>query len=97
MTQLSDPSTYTVMNLFKVVFNPINCRIEVSNMQTGWSVWLSWIGIVVALIGFFIVAPIWLGIIGAILGIISLWGTQKTWAWIAIIVGVIVLIWGIWM
>jgi hypothetical protein len=66
-------------------------------MQTGWQVWLSWIGIVVALIGFFIAAPIWLGIIGAILGIISLWGPQKTWAWIAIIVGVIVLILGIWM
>lgn len=60
-----------------------------------WREWLSWIGIVIALIGFFFWEPIWLGILGAILGIISVWGTNRVWAWIAIIVGIIVLILGL--
>lgn len=64
-----------------------------------WREWLSWIGIVVALIGFFFWIPIILGIVGAILGIIAVSGTastqHKTWSSIAIIVGIIVLILGI--
>ncbi|HEX7063838.1 MAG TPA: hypothetical protein VF199_02110 [Bacillales bacterium] len=64
-----------------------------------WHEWLSWIGIIVALIGFFFWAPIGLGIVGAILGIISVSGTvstqQRTWSWIATIVGIIVLILGL--
>jgi magnesium-transporting ATPase (P-type) len=64
-----------------------------------WHEWVSWIGIVVALIGFFFWAPIGLGIVGAILGIIAVSTAastqQKTWSWISIIVGVIVLILGL--
>lgn len=63
-------------------------------MTMTWHVWLSWIGIVIAIIGFF-VAPLWLGILGAILGIIALWGPEKSWAWVAVIVGVIVLLIGL--
>lgn len=70
----------------------MSAQTEAGKNTMDWSSWLSWIGIVVALIGFFLYAPIWLGIIGAILGIISLWGTDKMWAWISIVVGVIVLI-----
>lgn len=60
-----------------------------------WREWLSWLGIVVALIGFFFWQPIWLGIIGAILGIIAVWGSVRTWPWIAVIVGIIVFILGL--
>lgn len=60
-----------------------------------WREWLSWLGIVVALIGFFFWQPIWLGIIGAILGIIAVWGSNRAWPWIAVIVGIIVLILGL--
>ncbi|HEX6922678.1 MAG TPA: hypothetical protein VF149_02550 [Bacillales bacterium] len=64
-------------------------------MRTGRHAWLSIIGIVVAIIGFF-VAPVPLGIIGAVLGVIGLWGPARDWAWAAIIVGLIVLILGLW-
>lgn len=57
-----------------------------------WGAWVSWIGIVVALIGFFFFRPIWLGAIGGILGIIALWSFAKGWACAAIIVGVIVFV-----
>ncbi|HET7658371.1 MAG TPA: hypothetical protein VFK37_08765 [Bacillales bacterium] len=64
-----------------------------------WHEWLSWISIIISLIGFFFWAPIGLGIVGAILGIISVAGThstaEKSWAWIGIIVGIIVLILGL--
>lgn len=74
---------------------------QMSQHSVTWHEWLSWIGIVVALIGFFFWIPIILGIVGAILGIISASQSasastnQKTWSWIAIIVGIIVLILGI--
>ncbi|HET7580958.1 MAG TPA: hypothetical protein VFK33_16885 [Bacillales bacterium] len=60
-----------------------------------WQEWLSWAGIVIALIGFFFWAPVGLGVIGAILGIFSLSAQRKTWVWIAIIVGIIVIILGL--
>ncbi|HET7577636.1 MAG TPA: hypothetical protein VFK33_00010 [Bacillales bacterium] len=64
-------------------------------MAMSWHVWLSWIGIALAIIGFFI-APVLLGIVGGILGVIALWGPQKSWAWLAVIVGAVVLIIGLW-
>ena len=70
-------------------------RVETHD-HTGvtWRDWLSWIGIVIALIGFFFWYPVTFGIIGAILGIIAVWGTGKGWAWTAIVVGAIVFILG---
>jgi hypothetical protein len=70
-------------------------RVETRD-RTGvtWRDWLSWIGIIIALIGFFFWYPITLGIIGAILGIIAVWGTGKGWAWTSIVVGAIVFILG---
>lgn len=52
---------------------------------------IGWVGIVVAVVGFFF-APVWLGIIGIVLGLITLASPQKALAWIAVVVGVIVLV-----
>jgi hypothetical protein len=52
---------------------------------------LGWLGIVVAVIGFFY-APIWLGCIAVVLGLITLASPQKILAWVAVVLGVIVLL-----
>jgi len=52
---------------------------------------LGWLGIVVAVVGFFF-APVWLGIIGLVLGLITLASPQKVLAWLAVVLGAIVLI-----
>ena len=53
--------------------------------------WLGWIGIVVAVIGFFTTHLI-LGIVGIILGIIGLFSPSKVVNWVAIVCGVIAII-----
>ncbi|MDC3414515.1 hypothetical protein NC797_17900 [Aquibacillus sp. 3ASR75-11] len=45
--------------------------------------WLGWLGILSAVIGFFVI-PIWLGSLGVILGLIGLASPQKTLAWWAV-------------
>lgn len=50
--------------------------------------WVSWLGIIAAVVGFFVL-PIWLGVIAVVLGIIGLAGKNKALAWIAIVLGVI--------
>jgi hypothetical protein len=52
---------------------------------------LGWIGIVAAVVGFF-VAPVWLGVIGLVLGLITLASPQKALAWVAIVIAVIELL-----
>lgn len=56
--------------------------------------WFGWIGIIVAIIGFFW-QPIWMGVIALVLGIIGLFSPQKTLNWVTIIAGAIVLIYGL--
>lgn len=53
--------------------------------------WLGWIGIILAVIGFFW-QPVWMGIIAVVLGIIGLFSNQKGLNWTAVIIGAIVLI-----
>ncbi|MDQ0875909.1 hypothetical protein QFZ77_004568 [Paenibacillus sp. V4I3] len=53
--------------------------------------WLGWIGIVLAIIGFFY-APIWMGSIAVILGLICLATPKKGLAWWSIGLGVMALI-----
>jgi hypothetical protein len=56
--------------------------------------WLGWLGIVVAVIGFFTLHLV-LGIIGLILGIIGLFSPKKWVNWIAIVCGVIAVLIGL--
>lgn len=56
--------------------------------------WLGWIGVILAIIGFFW-QPVWMGVIAVILGIIGLFSPKKGVNWAAIILGVIVLIVGL--
>lgn len=53
--------------------------------------WLGWIGIILAVIGFFW-QPVFMGIAALILGIIGLFSPRKGVNWAAIILGAIVLI-----
>ncbi len=53
--------------------------------------WLGWIGIVVAVVGFF-TAHLVLGVIGLVLGIIGLFSPSKGVNWFAIICGIIAII-----
>lgn len=63
----------------------------------GWVTTISIIGIIIGLIGFFIIWPFWLGIVGIILGIIGAIGKMANpWAWISIVVGIIVAVLSIW-
>lgn len=59
-----------------------------------WRDWLCWIGVVIAIIGFF-AAPVYLGAVTVLLGLCSLGGKQKAWAWITIIIGALVVITGL--
>ena len=52
---------------------------------------LGWIGIVVAVVGFFF-APVWLGVIGVVLGLITLASPQKVLGWVAVVIAVIELL-----
>lgn len=56
--------------------------------------WLGWIGIIVAIIGFFW-EPVWMGVIALVLGIIGVFSPQKALNWVAIVAGIIVLIFGL--
>jgi hypothetical protein len=49
---------------------------------------LGWLGIIAAVVGFF-VAPMWLSIIGFVLGLITLASPQKALAWVAVVLSVI--------
>ncbi|MCD8503258.1 MAG: hypothetical protein LRY71_18375 [Bacillaceae bacterium] len=53
--------------------------------------WLGWIGIILAVIGFFW-QPVFMGIVALILGIIGVFSPQKGLNWTAIILAAIVLI-----
>jgi hypothetical protein len=53
--------------------------------------WLGWIGIILAIIGFFW-QPVLMGIVALILGVIGLFSPQKGVNWGAVILAVIVLI-----
>lgn len=53
--------------------------------------WLGWIGIVLAIIGFFY-APVWMGSIAVILGFICLATPKKGLAWWSIVLGLIAFI-----
>jgi len=57
--------------------------------QTGQ--WLGWIGIILAVIGFFW-QPVWMGIIAVILGAVGLFSDQKGLNWTATGLGIVVLI-----
>lgn len=53
--------------------------------------WLGWIGIILAVIGFFW-QPVLMGIVSIVLGVIGLASQQKGLNWTAIVLGAIVLI-----
>ncbi|MBS4179532.1 hypothetical protein [Lederbergia citrea] len=59
------------------------------NKSTG--MWLGWLGILAAVVGFFY-APIWLGGLAAVLGLIVLASPQKALAWCSLVLGVIVIL-----
>lgn len=61
------------------------------NLSNEAGLWLGWIGIIVAIIGFFW-QPVFMGIVALILGIIGLFSPQKGVNWGAIILAAIVLI-----
>ena len=59
------------------------------NNTTG--MWLGWLGIIAAAVGFFY-APYWLGGLAALLGLIVLATPQKALAWGSIVLGAIVIL-----
>jgi hypothetical protein len=56
--------------------------------------WLGWLGIIVAVVGFFTMHLV-LGIIGVILGIIGLFSPKKGLNWIAVVCGIIAILIGL--
>lgn len=50
--------------------------MEENKVSTTTGQWLGWIGIVLAIIGFFW-QPVWMGVIALILGIVGLFSDQK--------------------
>lgn len=60
--------------------------------QTG--TWLGWVGIVIAIVGFFWLS-IWLGIAAMVLGVIGLTTPVKGLNWTAIALGAVAIILGI--
>lgn len=61
------------------------------NISSEAGKWLGWIGIILAVIGFFW-QPVFMGIVALILGIIGLFSPEKGVNWAAIIIAVILLI-----
>ncbi|MGE8203341.1 hypothetical protein ACQKP0_02075 [Heyndrickxia sp. NPDC080065] len=53
--------------------------------------WLGWLGIIAAIVGFFY-APYWLGGIAVVLGLVTFASPQKIVAWGAVILGAIAIL-----
>ncbi|KAB2339000.1 C4-dicarboxylate ABC transporter [Cytobacillus depressus] len=53
--------------------------------------WLGWLGVIAAVVGFFF-APYWLGAIAVVLGLIVLASPQKALAWSSLVLGAIAIL-----
>jgi len=53
--------------------------------------WIGWLGVIVAVVGFFFV-PYWLGVIAIFLGLIVLASPQKALGWSSLVLGIIAIL-----
>lgn len=71
-----------------------NVQTEEYKINETAGAWFGWIGIILAVIGFWW-QPIVLPIVGLVLGVLAILSPKKTVGWISVIVGAVALIVGL--